>query len=285
MSEAAPTVLVGRDDGVATITLNAPERLNAVDSEMGQRLDRAFAEAGSDPDVRVIVVTGAGRGFCAGASMARLAEVREKGLAPSDAVPPEPEDIFARFADAPPQLRTRYTIPLAIPKPVIAAVNGPAAGAGLGLALACDIRLAAKSAKFIGSFAARGLIAEAAAAYLLPRIAGWGLAADMLLSARPVGAEEALRAGLVTMVAPDRDFPAHVADYARTMARTNAPASLCFIKDQLRRALTEDMPASIDHALAGTRAAVAGADFAEGLRAYAEKRPPRFAPLDSAPKE
>ena len=109
-----PTVLVAQEEGVATITLNAPERLNAIDSEMGQRLDRAFADAGSDPEVRVIVVTGAGRGFCAGASMARLAEVQEKGLAPSDTLPAAEEDVFARFADAPPQFRTRYTVPLAI---------------------------------------------------------------------------------------------------------------------------------------------------------------------------
>ncbi|MBV9840562.1 MAG: enoyl-CoA hydratase/isomerase family protein [Sphingomonadaceae bacterium] len=285
MSDAAPTVLFERDEGVATITLNAPDRLNAIDSEMGQRLDRAFAEAGSDSEVRVIVLTGAGRGFCSGASMARLAEVREKGLAPSETIAPEPEDVFARFGDAPPQFRSRYTIPLAIPKPVIAAVNGAAAGAGLGLALACDIRLAAQSAKFVGSFAARGLIAEAAAAYLLPRIAGWGLAADMLLSARPVGAEEALRAGLVTAVYPDADFGTRIADYARAIARSTAPSSLRFIKDQLRRALTDDLPTSIDHALAGTRAAVASADFAEGLRAYAEKRPPRFAPPDLPTKD
>jgi len=281
MTDTTPTVLVRRDAGVATITLNAPHRLNAIDTAMGRALDRAFAETGTDPDVRVIVLTGAGRGFCAGASMERLAEVQDKGFGDIDAQQGDDKDVFACFADAPPQLRTRYTIPLAIPKPVIAAVNGPCAGAGLSLALACDIRLAAQSAKFVASFAARGLVAESACSFLLPRIVGLGFAAEMLLSARPVSAEAALRAGLVSAIEPDTDFSARIADYARSIALSCAPSSLRFIKEQLLRAQTSDLPTSIALAATGTRAAVASADFAEGVRAYTEKRPPHFAPLDA----
>jgi len=272
-------VLFSRQGGVATITLNAPERLNAIDSPMGAFLDKAMVEAAVDPEVRVIVVTGAGRGFCAGASMARLSEVRDKGLQVPQPAVAAADDVFAPFAEAPPQLRSRYLIPLAIPKPVIAAVNGPVAGAGLALALACDIRLAGVSAKFVASFAARGLVAEGACAYLLPRLVGLGLASDMLMSARAVGAEEALRAGLVSAVEPDAGFMAYVDDYAGAMARTTSPTSLRLIKQQLRRSLQTSLIESVEESLAGTRDAVTRPDFAEALAAYGEKRDPRFSPL------
>jgi len=276
MSDA--TILVAKGEGVATITLNAPQRLNAIDSDMGALLDKALVETGTDPEVRVIVITGAGRGFCAGASMDRLAQVREQGLGKTPGA--ADTDAFAAMPEAPPQLRTRYLIPLAIPKPVIAAVNGAAAGAGFVLTLACDIRMAAASAKFVASFAARGLVAESACAYLLPRIAGMSLASDMLFSARAVQAEEALRASLVSAVEPDERFLARVNDYARAMARTSSPGSLRTIKRQLQRGLQSDLLTSIDESLAALREAIKQPDFTEALQAYSEKRDPKFAPLD-----
>ena len=269
-------ILIDTVDGVATITLNAPEKLNAIDRPMGESLDSAFAQLGADPSVRVIVVTGAGRGFCAGASFDRLEEVRkggDEGLTTHH--PSEGDPVFSNF-DAPPQFRTRYTIPLAIPKPVIAAVNGPCAGAGLVLALACDIRLASINAKFVASFAKLGLVAEGACAFLLPRLVGHGRASEILLSARTVAAPEARDIGLVSTVSPEADFMNEARAYAHRIATGIAASSTSFIKRQLQHSMHAPLSDSINYAFDGTQEAVKGKDFAEGIRAQAEKRPPRF---------
>lgn len=265
-------ILVEQRERLAIITLNAPERLNALNADMGAALDAAFAEAGSDPSVRAILITGAGRGFCAGASMDRLEKVKSDGEPLSESG----SDAFEAFADAPPQFRTRYTIPLAIPKPVIAAVNGPCAGAGLMLALACDIRIASAEARFVASFARMGLVAESCSSFLLGRIAGHGFASDMLISARRVDAAEAFARGLVTRLEPADGFIEAAIEQALEIARETSPRSIRLIKHQLQHALAHDLVASLELAESSVRESMTWPDLLEGIAAFREKRPPRF---------
>lgn len=270
---------VERHDAVALVTLNAPARLNAIDAAMGDELDAALADAGADPRVRVVMITGAGRGFCSGASMARLDDVRS-GAAPLSS---HDASVFAVFAEAPPQFRSRYTAPLALPKPVIAAVNGACAGAGLMLALACDIRIASSEARFVASFARMGLIAESSASFLLGRIAGHGFASDMLLSARAVDASEAYLRGLVTQVQPIEGFRETALGLAVSIARETSPRSTRFIKRQLQHALAHDLATSLDLAQRGVGESLQWPDLVEGIEAFREKRPPRFPDIEDAP--
>ena len=265
-------VLVERRERLAIITLNAPERLNALTTDMGAALDLAFVAAATDPDVRAIMLTGAGRGFCAGASMDRL----EKVKAGTEPLSEAGAGVFSCFADAPPQFRTRYTIPLAITKPVIAAVNGPCAGAGLMLALACDIRIASTDAKFVASFARMGLVAESSSAFLLGRIAGHGFASDMLLSARRVDADEALARGLVTRLAPAEGFRESAVEQALQIARETSPRATRLIKSQLQHGLAHDLVASLDMAERSVRESLTWPDLSEGISAVREKRSPSF---------
>jgi enoyl-CoA hydratase/carnithine racemase len=266
-------VILEREGHLAILTLNAPERLNAIDAAMGVELDAALVEVGADDGVHAILVTGAGAGFCAGASMARLDEVMEGG---SGANRGSALDLVAAFPAAEPALCRRYTLPLAIAKPVVAAVNGACVGAGLSLALACDVRLGSSKARFVASFAKMGLVAEQAIAFLLPRLVGIGFASDMLLSARPVGADEALRVGLISQLCDSDDFPAFARDYARTLADHRSPRSMAVIKRQLRSALSQSLAQSVDDAAALTTASLGWGDLAEGVAAFRERREPRF---------
>jgi 2-(1,2-epoxy-1,2-dihydrophenyl)acetyl-CoA isomerase len=181
---------VRRDGPVGTILLNRPEQLNALSGTMREDLLAAVAELGADPQVRVLIVTGAGRGFCAGGDLERLAELRQAGDAAGL------QRLLELGGDVVLALR-------GCPKPVIASVNGPAAGAGLALALACDLRIAAASAVFSAAFVRIGLVPDWGATYLLPRLIGTAAALDVALSGRRIDAAEALRLGLVHRVAPD----------------------------------------------------------------------------------
>jgi len=265
-------VTIEREGRLAVITLNAPERMNAIDAAMGRELDLALAEAGTDDAVRAILLTGAGKGFCAGASMERLEEVTASGGAGRGS----PIDLGAAFPHAEPALCRRYTLPLAIPKPVVAAINGACAGAGLSLALACDVRLGSSSARFIASFARMGLAAEHAIAFLLPRIVGLGFASDMLLSARAISASEALRVGLVSQLCEDADFPTFARDYARTLAEHRSPRSMAAIKRQLCLGLSETLGESVDEAASLTTESFGWGDLPEGVAAFRERREPKF---------
>jgi enoyl-CoA hydratase/carnithine racemase len=265
-------VMLEREGHLAIITLNAPERLNAIDAAMGAELDAALVEAGTDDGVRAILLTGAGAGFCAGASMARLDEVMHGGGVSRGST----LDLVAAFPEAEPALCRRYTLPLAIAKPVVAAVNGACVGAGLSLALACDVRLGSNKARFVASFAKMGLVAEQGIAFLLPRLVGTGFASDMLLSARPVGADEALRVGLVSQLCDGDDFAAFARDYARRLADHRSPRSMAAIKRQLRSALSASLAQSVDNAAALTTASLGWGDLAEGVAAFRERREPRF---------
>jgi len=267
-------VLVEVDGGVATVTLNRPERLNAWTGRMESAYRAAMADAEADPAVRVVVVTGAGRGFCAGADAAALGPMAESGTydpgtgdsdggggepGPSGRLSGEPERGFAW------QLR--------MSKPVIAAINGPVAGVGLVLALFCDLRFAVSGAKLTTSFGRLGLPAEYGSSWLLPRLVGRSRAADLLFSSRVVLAEEALAMGLVDRVCGvDATL-----DYARTIAAEISRSSLATIKQQLWADLTgRSLDDSVADSYALLQRMVGEPDFTEGVRALQDKRPPRF---------
>ncbi|MUL40031.1 enoyl-CoA hydratase [Streptomonospora sp. PA3] len=256
---AAEPVLRERDGAVLRLTLNRPDRLNAWTPAMADRLFALLHEADEDPQVRAIVVTGAGRAFCAGADMEALSGIGGARL-----------EVDGRSMAAPAALRT----------PVVAAVNGPAAGVGLVLALFCDVRFAADDAKLTTSFSRRGLVAEYGIAWQLPRLVGQGRAMDLLLSSRVVVGAEAQRMGLVDFAVPREDVLAEALSYARTLAAECSPRSMATIKRQVLGAQQQDFGTAADEAAGLMADAFASADFAEGIGSYLEKRPPRFPDLE-----
>jgi enoyl-CoA hydratase/carnithine racemase len=254
---------------IATIVLNRPERLNAWTPTMDAEVRDAMKHAASADEARVIVLTGAGRGFCAGADMEVLSRI---GSGPGTPRPvPPPFDPTAR-AD----FQKRYSYFPAIPKPVVAAVNGPCAGLGLVLALYCDLRFAASEAVFTTAFARRGLIAEHGISWTLPTLVGLSAGLDLLLSARKVGAEEALRLRLVDRVFPTDKLMAGVAEYATELAEMVSPRSMAVMKRQVWEARLQSLGEAIevgDREMAGS---FASEDFKEGVRHFVEKRKPNF---------
>lgn len=263
------TVLSDIAEGVQTISLNRPERRNAWTAEMETDLRAALVEGGRDPAVRIIVLTGAGVAFCAGADAGFLRQL-SSGAATITQTDADP------WPEVRPDLKGKFAMPAAIPKPVIAAVNGPAIGIGYALALYSDIRFASASATFIAAFARLGLIAEKGIDWALAGIVGQGRAAELLLSGRKLGAREALRFGLVSGVFPDSELKGEVQTYAAEMAAKVSPRSAAVIKRQLQ-GLRFDTPTEIlargERELA---ASLKSADFREAMAAMAEKRAPSF---------
>jgi 2-(1,2-epoxy-1,2-dihydrophenyl)acetyl-CoA isomerase len=246
-------------DGVGTITLDRPAALNSLEATLKRELLAALREAGRDPGVRVVILTGAGRAFCAGQDL-------KERLAPD----PAPLDV---------EVRERFN-PLVrairdLDKPVIAAVNGVAAGAGASLAFACDLRLAAESASFVLAFGRIGLIPDTGATWLLPRLVGLGRASELLLLADPLPAAEALRIGLVNRVVPDDELAAETRRVATSLA-AGAPRAMALTKQAMRRALEAGFEASLDYEASLQGIAGRTTDHAEGLAAFVEKRSPRF---------
>src|ERR1700736_4495218 len=230
-------ILYNVSDRIATITLNRPDKLNAWTAVMEQEVRSVIHQAENDGDVRVIVITGSGRGFCAGADMSLLSNIAQQGLGDrarehalhnTDNGSPRP---YVR-----PDFQKKYSYFPSIQKPVIAAVNGPAVGLGFIIALYCDLRFASETARFGTAFAKRGLIAEYGLAWLLPRLIGPANALDLLFSARLVDANEAMRMGLVNQVFPQNAFMNSVYAYAKDLAYSVCPRSIRVIKDQVHNA-------------------------------------------------
>ena len=268
MSEAYQDILYGVRQRVATITLNRPDRLNAYTPRMGDELRAALLRADQDEAVRAIVLTGAGRGFCAGADMARLsAAVAGKTDLKVSETPPS-DGLAANFAQ-----RNSYI--LAINKPIIAAINGAVAGIGLVLTLYCDIRYMAAGAKLTTAFARRGLIAEHGIAWMLPRLIGPMHALDLLLSARIVEAEEAERMGLVHVL-PGEGFAEAVEERALELANLSSPRSVRIIKRQVYAGLFQSLAEATQMANREQEVCRETEDFREGVAHYLEKRPPNF---------
>ena len=263
----------GVADAVATITLQRPERLNAWTGRMNTEYRALLARAAADGGVRVVVVTGAGRGFCAGADTRALEGHVERGAYDPGTGP----GLATPGYGVRPEFDAEFAYQFGIPKPILAAVNGPAAGVGFALACYCDLRFAAAGAKLTAAHGRLGLPAEFGLSWLLPRLVGLTRAADILLSSRVLLAEEAAQIGLVNAVAAPEELMGTVLAYARRLATEVSPASLAATKDQLYADLHRDAAGAARHAEQRLRAMMAGADFAEGVAALREHRPPRFA--------
>ena len=265
------------DERVATITLNRPDRLNALTRELEDELFHAMKQAEGDDEVRVIILTGAGRAFCAGAdlealswiagidwSTENLVEVREKLLPPR------------RSSQALVDFQRTYSYFLAISKPVIAAINGPSVGLGFILPLYCDVRFASDQARFGTAFAQRGLIAEHGVSWILPRLIGISNALDLLYSARMIEAEEAFRIGLVSRVISAESLMDEVRQYAIHLATKVSPRSLRVMKQQVYESLFQSLDEAIDSANDALVRSFSCDDFKEGIAHFLEKREPRF---------
>jgi enoyl-CoA hydratase/carnithine racemase len=260
-------------EAVATITLDRPERLNAWTGRMHTEYRALLARAAADPAVRVIVVTGAGRGFCAGADTKAL----EGHAARGGYDPGTGPDLAYPGYGVRPEFDAELAYHFGIPKPVVAAVNGPAAGVGLALACYCDLRFAAAGAKLTTSHGRLGLPAEFGLSWLLPRLVGFGHAADLLLSSRVVLAEEALTMGLVNRVLPASQLMGAVYEYAGMLATEVSPASMAVTKLQLYADVYGDAAKSVEGAQRRLDEMMGAPDFAEAVAARREGRAPRFA--------
>jgi enoyl-CoA hydratase/carnithine racemase len=260
-------VLYSVVDRVATVLLNRPDKLNAWTQTMQVQLKEAILRAGDDPEVRVVVVTGAGRGFCAGADMDDLGRPELLG-----------RDYFSDMPDAE---RRRgdfdqpLSYPLAVPKPVIAAINGPIAGVGLCFALYCDIRFIVPEAKVTTAFARRGLIAEYGSAWMLPRLIGPMNAAELLFTARILLGEEAARMGLARLLPAD-GFREAVQSFAAALAEQSSPRSLRIIKRQIWEGLSQSLGEASVQADNEMLESLKTDDFREGVRHFIEQRKPSF---------
>jgi enoyl-CoA hydratase/carnithine racemase len=256
-------ILVKVKDRVATLIFNHPERMNAWSPELEAALRDCVAAAVSDDNVRAIVLTGAGRGFCVGAQMNKLAE--SSGGTVAGAMPEQRSGNFDQ----------RYSYLLDVPKPIIAAINGAVAGVGLCIALYCDLRYMVSGSKLSSSFARRGLVAEHGSAWILNRLVGPMNASDLLLSARTVSAEEAERMGLVRVL-PTDGFAAAVHAIASDLANLSSPRSMRIIKRQLTLAPFQDLEQATQLAEAEIRKCRGTADYKEGVAHFVEKRKPEF---------
>jgi len=263
-------------DRIATITLNRPDKLNAWTAVMEREVRAAVGEAERDEQVRVIVLTGAGRGFCAGADMSLLSGVAEHGLdARGRAQALENSRSIGREGVRG-DFQRKYSYFPGIGKPMIAAINGPVVGLGLVIALYCDLRFASDAARFGTAFARRGLIAEYGMAWMLPRIVGHSNALDLLFSARMIDAAEALRMRLVNQVFPQDVFLAKVREYAGELAASVSPRSMRVIKRQVYDGMFQTLEEAFETSEREMLASLQCEDFKEGVAHFVEKRAPVF---------
>ena len=260
---SSQSVLLDRlEGGVLTLTLNRPERLNALNGALIEALSAGIKRAGTDPECRAVLITGAGRGFCAGADLANRA------FSPGDARP----DLGAALENGlNPIIRGIRNLA----KPVVCAVNGPAAGAGANIALSCDIVLAAKSAQFLQAFARIGLIPDAGGTFVLPRLIGDARARALMMLAEPIGAEGAEAIGMIYRAVDDQDLMGEAHTVAERLAAGSTHA-LGLMKRALAASPTNTLDAQLDLERDLQREAGASDDYMEGVRAFLDKRPANF---------
>lgn len=256
-------------DGVATVTLNRPERRNAWSIPMERRFFDVLGEAAADPAVRVVVLTGAGRSFCPGMDVQRLEQNAQPGQS----------------------LNLQERVPMysmrPMPKPMVAAINGACAGIGLVQALICDVRFAARGARMTTAFTRRGLAAEYNLSYVLPRVIGLENALDLLLSGRTFDADEARVLGLVSRVVEPEDLLTAAHAYARDIARNCSPRAMAVVRHQVYGDLDRDFTAALRRSYSVMEYFAGSPDFREGVASFTEKREPKFEglPADFDPED
>jgi enoyl-CoA hydratase/carnithine racemase len=268
-------ILYEVEDPVATITLNRPAVLNAWTDRMAAEVRHAVGQAEDDPRVVGIVLTGAGRGFCAGADMNRLAALSAgdySSEAAAGELASDPGD--PSFGDDL-HLGT-YTYLMSVPKPVIAAINGPVAGMGVPIVLACDLRFMAQDAVLMTAFAQRGLIAEWGISWLLPRLVGTAVALDLLFSSRKITGTEAAALRVVNAALPREEVLAHAQQYVRDLAATSSPASMAIMKRQVYQQMHAGLITAEREARALMLESFSRPDFREGVSSFVDRRPPAF---------
>jgi enoyl-CoA hydratase/carnithine racemase len=263
MSSQKSNIVYEVEDSIATIRLNRPEKLNAFTFAMIEEIRAAVERAARDEQVVSIIITGEGRGFSAGLDAADLAQSTVSGAPSGERVDPD-------------ELPALFSYLLRVPKPIIAAVNGVAAGGGFVLAMMCDIRFASPEASFTTVFSKRGLIAEHGTAWLLPRIVGTSRALDLLWSSRRFDAVEAHRIGFVDRIVPRERLLDETKTYLREIAASVSPNSIAVIKSEVYRHWSLAMDAAFRDADKLMNAALKHPDAAEGVASFVERRPPRF---------
>jgi enoyl-CoA hydratase/carnithine racemase len=257
-------VLTEKTGHVATITLNRPDRMNAITGKMLDELSRCLIEFDDDTDVRVIVLTGAGRGFCGGLDLKDATTGQGIGAPDNPNMPPKLD-----LRTAPP------TVLHALDTPTICALNGGAAGYGMDLALGCDIRVAAQSSKLAAAFTRRGVLPESGGTWLLPRLVGWAKAAEIIFTGRTLSAQQCLELGLVNQVVPDELLMKETMKLAGEIA-ANAPLAVQASKRMMRAGLSEEFDVHVDHVFLQLLPLFRSKDFREGMMSFLEKRAPKF---------
>ncbi|MCP5060226.1 MAG: hypothetical protein GY937_26295 [bacterium] len=260
-------LLYEKRDYIAHLTLNRPERMNAISMPMLAALGQRMTEADDDPDVRVIVVTGAGRGFCSGLDLKDAAA--GKGIGGEGALSQGGGAAHLSTREIPTVTMQR------IDKPVICSINGAAAGYGLDLALGCDIRLMSDNAKLLPGFAKRGVVPESGGTWFLPRLVGWARACEIGFLADDILPDRALELGLVNKVVPHAELEAETNAWAEKIA-ANAPLAIKAIKRLYRHGLTEDFESHSHHVLLQVAMLFRSKDFQEGMMSFLQKRDPDF---------
>jgi 2-(1,2-epoxy-1,2-dihydrophenyl)acetyl-CoA isomerase len=256
-------VIYDVEDRIATITLNRPERLNALSQQLRQDLLDALTESNANPDIRAIIVTGAGRGFCSGGDVKAMNEANEKGSSSGlgDKIAPTRDRAVLAMRNA--------------DKPIIAAVNGPAAGAGMNIALACDIRIASSTARFGQTFARRGLHPDWGGTYFLPRIVGMAKACELIWSGKMIDANEALDLGIVSEVTEPDALMSTVRELAGSFAN-GPPVAIRLAKRAMYRAMDSSLREALEFETYAQNICRDTDDAKEGIRAFVEKRDPDF---------
>lgn len=261
-------LLVEQQDHVAVMTLNRPERLNAISREMLTELSAKMVEADKDPEIRCVVLTGAGRGFCAGLDLIATGENRDKSKEGSQRGQNQARQLFD-LRDAP------INVMWHMDTPVICAINGAAAGYGMDMTLLCDMRIMSETAKLAAVTAKRNVVPESGGTWLLPRLVGWAKTAELYYRGRTIDAAEALEIGIVNAVVPQTQLMDTALQWATEVAE-NAPMAVQTTKRMMRMGMEESYDTAVDHLMVHLNGLFHSDDFDEGLRAFLEKRKPKF---------